>query len=114
MHVAIVGSRDITDMMYVDKAVADAGWHIDCVVSGGARGVDSLAREWAEREDVDFIVHEALWDTYGKRAGYLRNVDIVADSDAIIAVKRPHSKGTQHTIDLATKAGKPVHILVVP
>lgn len=114
MYVAIVGSRDITDMAFVDKAVADSGWHIDCVVSGGARGVDTLAREWAEKEDVDFIEHPAEWDRYGKSAGYKRNVLIVRNADAVIAVKRPHSVGTQHTINIAKADGKPVHILIVP
>jgi hypothetical protein len=59
------------------------------------------------------IVHPALWDKYGKRAGYLRNQDIVDDADAMVAFLAPHSRGTKNSVGLANKKGIPVHIVHV-
>lgn len=49
MRVIIAGSRSITDQSIVDKAVEESGFKIDVVISGGARGVDSLGEDWASR-----------------------------------------------------------------
>jgi len=114
VFMAIVGSRDITDIMFVEKAVEESGYVPHTIVSGGARGVDTLAEQYAKEHGLAFLLHPAEWDRYGRSAGYKRNVLIVNDSEVIVAVKRPESTGTQHTIDIANERGVPVHILVVP
>ena len=43
------------------------------IVSGGARGTDSLAELYAKERGYEFKVFPADWDTYGKTAGYIRN-----------------------------------------
>ena len=48
---------------------------------------------------------------YGRSAGFKRNALIVAESDEVVAFWDMKSKGTKSTIDLATKAGKPVRII---
>jgi hypothetical protein len=58
----------------------------------------------------DFECYPALWDVYGKSAGYRRNADIVKAADRIVAFWDGKSSGTKHTIKLAKQAGKPVEI----
>ncbi len=53
------------------------------------------------------------WLNLGKRAGYVRNTDIVKNSDMIIAFWDGNSKGTKHTIGLAQKMGKECKIINV-
>lgn len=108
-RVAIVGSRDWPDRSAVIAAV-DGLADDDVVVSGGARGVDTTAARAAQRRGLRVIVHPADWKNLGKRAGYVRNADIVNEADRVIAFQYNGSKGTQHTIDLARKAGKPVEL----
>jgi len=82
------------------------------LVSGGARGVDTWASDQAINNTKLSIVHYAEWDKYGKKAGFLRNHDIINDADMVFAFWNGTSKGTKHSIDLAIKAGKPINIYV--
>lgn len=103
--VAIVGSRDITDPAILKDAIKAARFKIGTVISGGARGVDSLAEEWATKNGKPLIRFLPDWERYGKSAGFIRNRYIVDYSRAVIAITNG-SKGTQHSINLATKANK--------
>ncbi len=49
MKVIIAGSRNITDYSLVKTAIQESAFEIDCVVSGMAKGVDSLGESWAEK-----------------------------------------------------------------
>ena len=73
-------------------------------VSGGARGVDKFAERLARARGMDVRVIQPDWDTHGKRAGYLRNREIVEACQWVVAFWDGESKGTKHTIDLALKA----------
>jgi predicted Rossmann fold nucleotide-binding protein DprA/Smf involved in DNA uptake len=110
MRIAIVGSRDYADLEAVRRYVRSLPEHCT-VVSGGARGVDTVAAEEASRRrDLDIDVHPALWSVYGKSAGYRRNVDIVNAADEVIAFWDGKSSGTGHTIRIAKQMGKPVRV----
>lgn len=110
MKVAIVGSRDYPNMRAVREYVASLP-RDTVIVSGGARGVDSVAVEEAKRLGMPTEVHPADWNTHGKAAGFIRNADIVAAADEVVAFWDGESRGTKHTIDLAKKAGKSVGIV---
>lgn len=104
--VAVIGSRCIDDYDVVSKAIADglAELHIQMttLVSGGAEGVDSLAEEWARRRGVPTKIFRPQYKIYGKKiAPMMRNHQIIAHSDAVIAVVRGRSKGTRHALSLA-------------
>ena len=109
MRIAIVGSREFPEMDMVREFVAalpsDA-----VVISGGARGVDSVAEEAAGTRGLETVIFPAEWDRHGKKAGFLRNKDIVAAADKVVAFWDGKSKGTAHTIRLAQEAGKTVEI----
>ncbi len=102
MRVIIAGSRDLIDPYRgIEHAVFQSGFTITEIVSGGARGVDTSAEEYAQAEGIPIIVIKADWDKYGKSAGYKRNVEMANISDALIAVWDGESKGTKHMIDIA-------------
>ena len=105
MKVIIAGSRTITDYSIVKKAIEESGFKITEVVCGGAKGVDLLGRDWAFFNVIPVTDFIAKWDLHGKRAGYIRNAEMVKYADALIAVWDGASKGTKHTIDLAIKNG---------
>lgn len=108
MKYGIVGSRDFNNLPMVGKWMRANLKPGDIVVSGGARGVDSEAACVADEMGLVCIVYEADWNSYGKRAGFVRNELIVDQADVIVAFWDGVSKGTKHTIDLAKKAGKRV------
>lgn len=107
-RVAVVGSRTYNNYALVEKTI-DAilekrGWKDVIIVSGGARGVDTLAELYAIRRNHPMKVYPADW-SIGEQAGYLRNKTIVENSDFVIAFHLGNSKGTQHTIDIAKNMG---------
>jgi len=113
MKTIIAGSRSITDIKHVFDAAAACGWLISEVVSGGARGVDTLGEEAGKRAGVPIKVFPADWDTYHKRAGFLRNVQMAEYAEALIAIWDGVSKGTEHMIRIAREKGLRVYVHTV-
>ena len=107
---AIVGSRNWSDFEMI-KAYVDSLNDTDTVVTGGARGVDQTAEIYARARGLPVLVFQADWDKLGKRAGMIRNRDIVAKSDRLVAFWDGISTGTQHSVSLARAAGKPCLVL---
>lgn len=76
------------------------------VISGGARGVDKIAENAARGRGLEVEVFPADWDSHGKRAGYLRNVQMLNQKpDLVIAFHAAGSRGTLHTITTARARG---------
>ena len=109
MKVIIAGSRDIDDMQELVNAVVDAersGIQITEVVSGGARGVDTLASMWANAMNIPFVEFKADWEQYGHYAGFKRNVAMAeSGAEALILVWDGKSNGSRHMLSEAKKRG---------
>ena len=114
MNVIIAGGRDITDYDIVERAVAESGFDIVQVVSGGAKGVDTLAVLYAQKHDKHLAVFMADWDRPGRKAGPIRNGQMADYADALIAIWDGKSKGTKNMIDQATAKGMPVYVHRIP
>jgi hypothetical protein len=126
MKVAIVGDRQVTDYNIIVKAIQQSGFDITEVVSGGARGVDSLAVRWAQDNGLPYVEFKADWNNikvagaivktnkwgkkYNAMAGFQRNQQIVDYAEAVIAIQ-PYgpTSGTQDTVKKTKKAKKPLH-----
>lgn len=111
MKVGIVGSRGFHDYDLMDKVMSEIKKRkeITGIVSGGAKGADSLGVKWAKENGFDGKTIEIFlpdWDKYGKSAGYKRNVLIVEASDIIVAFWDGKSRGTEHTINITKEEGK--------
>ena len=81
MKTIIAGSRSIGVPAVVHAAIDASGFEITEVVSGTARGVDRLGEVWARLKGIPIKQFPANWTVYGKRAGYLRNVQMAEYSD---------------------------------
>lgn len=108
MKVAIVGSRSFTDyQVMIDFVEYSIGLgNITEVISGGARGADSLARRLANEFEIPYREYGPNWDKHGKRAGIVRNVDIISESDVVIAFWDGKSNGTRHSINTSKLQSK--------
>ena len=100
MKTIIAGSRTITDMSAVVKAIAESGFDITAIISGMAAGVDTLAVRYAMQHGIELIKMPADW-SIGKSAGYRRNEQMADIADALIAVWDGTSRGTMHMINIA-------------
>jgi hypothetical protein len=112
MRVAVSGTRrtsekDIRYIWTVFDFLHDK-YEIDTILHGGATGVDALADEWADENDISVERYEALWQKYGRSAGPQRNAAMLAsDVEFWIAFPRSDSTGTNDFIEKARKAGIP-------
>ena len=111
MKVAIIGSRDFNDYALVQKTLDPVKEKITLIVSGGAKGADSLGDKYAKENGIPTQIFIPDWETNGKSAGYIRNRDIVSNSDIVIAFWDGQSKGTQHSFKLAAELNKPIRII---
>lgn len=110
MKTIIAGSRGISGVKIVEKAIKAAGWIPTTVVSGTADGVDRSGEQWATINGVSVERHPAEWDKFGKSAGYKRNEVMAKVSEALIAIWDGKSRGTMHMIELAMKYNLRVYV----
>lgn len=106
---AIVGGRDFNNYKTLQNVMFRQA-NVSLIVSGGARGADSLAEKFAKDYGIPVKIFPAEWDVYGKSAGYKRNVQIIKYADVVIAFWDGHSKGTKHSIDIAKSLGKTLQV----
>jgi len=108
MKIAIVGSRDFNDYSqlhyWMDRI--RTLFPVDGFVSGGAKGADSLAENYARGCKIPIEVIKPDWEKFGKAAGMIRNGEIVKAADIIVAFWDGRSRGTKNSIDRAFNAKK--------
>lgn len=73
------------------------------IVSGMARGVDSLAVKYADENDLRIKKFPADWESFGRGAGFRRNAEMAKYADACVCFWDGKSKGTAHMIQTARK-----------
>jgi predicted Rossmann fold nucleotide-binding protein DprA/Smf involved in DNA uptake len=81
------------------------------VISGKARGADSLGERYAKERGYQIIEFPADWNRYGRRAGPKRNELMAQNADGLIAFWDGKSKGTANMINLANRYGLKVAIV---
>jgi hypothetical protein len=85
------------------------------IISGMAKGADSLAAEFAWSADIPLHQFPAQWDLYKKSAGPIRNQQMldIGKPDLVIGFHNNilESKGTRHMLDIAKKAGVKTYLV---
>jgi len=116
MKVVIAGGRDVGfDDAWAGIVLSfrDTKWVPVEVVSGGASGVDSVAKQYADYEGIPFKLFAADWDGLGRKAGPIRNQQMAEYGDCLIAVWDGKSRGTYNMISQMRLLNKPVHIHIL-
>lgn len=114
--IIIAGGRDFLDYNLlrekVNKILQEKRvTHKIVIISGCARGADTLGLRYASENVFDVEEYPAEWDKYGKKAGYMRNVEMAENANALIAFWDGKSKGTKHMIDIATERNLPIRVI---
>ncbi|MBE6585995.1 MAG: DUF2493 domain-containing protein [Ruminococcaceae bacterium] len=107
MKIAVVGSRNLTIENFEDYIPAECTE----LISGGAKGIDTCARLWAEARGIPVTEFLPDYTRYGRGAPMVRNRMIVDAADRVIAFWDGTSKGTAYTVRYAEKQGKPVTVI---
>ena len=113
-RLAIVGSRTFNDFAILNRVIDDiideSGYNVTKIVSGGARGADELGERYAEKYGIEKLIFKADWKRFGKRAGFIRNVDIIKNCDVCICFWNGDSHGTLHDIQLCFEHEKECYV----
>ena len=108
IRLAVVGSRTFTDYELLKNTLDDfvESHIITEIISGGAKGADTLAKKYAKENGFPTNIILPNWEKFGKSAGFIRNEQIVQECTYLMAFWDGKSKGTKHSIDLAKKHKK--------
>lgn len=117
MKVAIVGTRNEKKISYEEfvgklEAILKLYEIVPTrIVSGGAKGVDSYARQYANERKLPLTEYLPQYERYGRSAPLVRNTLIVEDADVVIAFPSETSKGTRDSIKKAKDRGKRTYVV---
>jgi hypothetical protein len=109
MKLAIVGSRNMSGVNIEEYLPGG----IDEIVSGGARGIDSVAAAYAKAHGIKLVEFLPDYKKYGRVAPLRRNDEIADYADEVIAFWDGVSSGTKYTVEAFKKRGKPVRIMKI-
>ena len=113
MKIIIAGCRDFVDYERFCRLCAALVPGDAELVTGGAPGTDALAVRYARERDLRLRVFRADWALHGKLAGPIRNREMAAYGDRLIAFWDGKSRGTKDMIRAARKAGIGVKVVVI-
>ena len=106
MKVAVIGSRGLT--------VSNLGDYLpegtDEIISGGAKGVDASAREYANAHNIRLTEFLPEYDQYGRSAPLKRNISIIEHADLVLAFWDGQSRGTAFVIRKCREMNVPVKV----
>lgn len=108
MKIAVIGSRglNITNLRdYLPDEVTE-------IVSGGAKGVDTCAREYALENGLTLTEFLPEYQRYGRGAPLKRNMQIIDYADCVLAFWDGQSRGTKYVIEQSQKKNKKVTVIL--
>ena len=109
MKVAVIGSRGLT----VDNLEQYLPENTTEIVSGGAKGIDTCAREYAISHGIKLTEFLPEYSRYGRGAPLKRNLKIIEYADVVIAFWDRQSKGTKNVIENCKKLNVKVDVHII-
>lgn len=119
LRTIVCGPRDFFDSDVVFAAIEKSGFNISEIVSGAAKGVDTIGEHWAREKNIPVkqfvpdwnnitsagaVVKTGQYGPYNAKAGFDRNQQMAEYAEAMIAID-DDTPGTGDMIERAEKAG---------
>ena len=106
-YILVAGSRKFVNAERLAQILTENVGADDTIVEGGAKGVDMMARQWAEARDISVVEIKADWAKFGRAAGPKRNDAMTAfvaeRGGRAVFIWDGESKGTKQCIASAMK-----------
>ena len=120
MKILVCGGRDFTDKKLLYNTLDDLATKHNLwappedgntlplrmeIISGGAKGADTLAIDYAIINWCRFKEYKADWKKYRKAAGPIRNQQMLDEGKPDLVIAFPGGRGTADMCNRAEKAG---------
>ena len=109
MKLLIAGSRSITKFDLSPYITSD----VDTILTGGAKGIDKLAEEYADSHGIEKIIIKPNYTRFSRAAPLKRNEELVRKCDKVLVIWDGKSRGSKYTADYARKLNKQVLVVGV-
>lgn len=118
-RVVVAGSRTIIDRPTIHRHLETIlcqkmKTHAVTIISGCAKGPDTIGAEWALAKNLPVEYVRANWEKFGKQAGMLRNQIMNNGCDAVIAFHDGKSSGTANMIQIAQQSKRMIRVINCP
>lgn len=115
MRILVCGGREYGKQPAEREQFAEAmrkyAFGAQLIISGGARGADTLAFYWATAKGIPAQEYPADWDRLGSFAGHVRNQKMLDEGKPHLVIAFPGGRGTADMTRRARKAGIPVVVV---
>lgn len=116
-RIIVAGGREFNKYRLLEKTLnkllkEKSKTHNIIIVSGTAKGADTLGETYATRKKYQIEQFRANWNKYGNFAGILRNEDIAKVANACVCFWDGKSTGTKSMIELAKKYKLQVRVVI--
>jgi len=109
MKMLIAGSRNIDNFDLSEYVSSD----IELIITGGAKGIDSLAERFADEHKISKLVLYPRYNLYKRGAPLKRNELMVDIADIVLVIWDGRSSGSRYTINYAKKQNKKLIVINV-
>ncbi len=109
MKTAVIGSRNLSIEnigQYIPESTTE-------LFSGGAKGVDTCVREYAEKHGIKLTEILPEYNKYGRAAPLKRNLEIIKNADIVVALWDGVSRGTLFVINECKKIDREINIYII-
>ena len=114
-RVLVCGGRDYDNRERVRRTLdaaleaARSAGKVAVIIHGNARGADLLADQYARERSLKVIPFPADWNLHGRRAGPIRNIKMLTESQPHVIIAFKGGNGTAHMVRIGKEAGVPVY-----
>ncbi len=108
MKIAVIGSRGLR----IDNLGKYLPAETTEIISGGAKGIDTCAREYAIANNIKLTEFLPEYKKFGRFAPLKRNITIIENADVVLAFWDGKSNGTKFVIDKCRKFGKEIKVII--
>lgn len=116
-NLIIAGGRDFNSYEVLDESIKIKYPELcECdnliVYCGTAKGADTIGEEWAKENEVKIKYFRPDWNRLGKRAGIVRNKEMLEKATHLLCFWDGVSKGSKNMIEISIKKGIKVEVVL--